>query len=126
MANHNTVFAQLLKFVPRHEFESLANQHHSGRKLRKMTRWNQFVSMAAAQLSGRNSLRDVVSNRASAGSATTKGVVKLHVGLDHEGLLPAFVAITDGKTHDITTARAVSLPKGTQGQYRCHGSWLQR
>ena len=62
MAHHNTVFAQWLKFVPRHEFESLANQHHSGRKLRKMTRWAQFVSMATAQLSGRNSLRDVVSN----------------------------------------------------------------
>ena len=52
MAHHNTVFAQWLKFVPRHEFESLANQHHSGRKLRKMTRWAQFVSMATAQLSG--------------------------------------------------------------------------
>ena len=39
MSHHNTVFAQLLKFVPRHEFESLANQHHSGRRLRKMTRW---------------------------------------------------------------------------------------
>ena len=62
MAHHNTVFAQLLKLVPRHEFESLANQHHCGRKLRKMTRWAQFVAMATAQLSGRNSLRDVVSN----------------------------------------------------------------
>ena len=31
----------------------------------------------------------------------TKGAVKLHVGLDHEGFLPAFVAITDGKAHDI-------------------------
>ena len=60
MANHNTVFAQLLKFVPRHEFESLANQHHSGRKLRKMTRWTQFVSMAAAQLSGRSSLQMIL------------------------------------------------------------------
>ena len=62
MAHHNTVFAQLLKFVPEHEFESLANQHHSGCRLRKMTRWTQFVVMATAQLSGRNSLRDVVSN----------------------------------------------------------------
>ena len=62
MAHHNTVFAQLLKLVPRHEFESLANQHHCGRKLRKMTRWAQFVAMATAQLSDRNSLRDVVSN----------------------------------------------------------------
>ena len=50
---------------------------------------------------------------ASAGSATAKGAVKLHVGLDHEGLLPAFVAITDGKTHDITAARALKLPKGS-------------
>ena len=62
MTHHSTVFAQWLKFVPRHEFESLVNQHHSGRKLRKMTCWTQFVSMATAQLSGRNSLRDVVSN----------------------------------------------------------------
>ena len=65
MAHHNTVFAQMLKFIPRHEFESLANQHHSGRRLRKMTRWTQFVTMATAQLSGRHSLRDVASNMAA-------------------------------------------------------------
>ena len=62
MAHHNTVFAQMLKLIPRHEFESLAKQHHSGRTLRKMTCWTQFISMATAQLSGRNSLRDVVNN----------------------------------------------------------------
>ena len=28
-------------------------------------------------------------------------------------MLPAFVAITDGKTHDLTAARAVSLPRGS-------------
>ena len=28
-------------------------------------------------------------------------------------MLPAFVAITDGKTHDLTAARAVSLPGGS-------------
>ena len=49
MAHHNTVFAQWLKFVPRHEFEYLANQHHCGRKPRKMTRWVQFVAMATDQ-----------------------------------------------------------------------------
>ena len=62
MAHHNTVFSQLLKLVPRHEFETLANEHHAGRKLRKMTRWSQFVAMALAQFSGRASLRDVASN----------------------------------------------------------------
>ena len=65
MAHHNTVFAQMLKFIPRHEFESLAHQHHAGRRLRKMTRWTQFVAMATAQLSGRHSLRDVASNMAA-------------------------------------------------------------
>ena len=48
MAHPNTVFAQMLQFILRHEFESLANQHYSGRRLRKMTRWTQFVAMATA------------------------------------------------------------------------------
>ena len=42
-----------------------------------------------------------------------KGAIKLHVGLDHGGMLPEFVAITDGKTHDITAGRALRLPKGS-------------
>lgn len=184
LSHHNTVFSQLLKMVPRHEFETLANQHHEGRKLRKMTRWSQFISMSLAQLSGRSSLRDVVSNlsaqtaklyhlgsapvsRSSLGRVnekqtyslyeslfakllsrcqglaprhgfrfknklysldastidlclsvfpwarfrSTKGAIKLHVGLDHDGLLPAFMTITNGKVHDITEARSLALPK---------------
>lgn len=186
MAHNNTVFSQLLKLVPRHEFETLARQHHEGRKLRKMTRWSQFVSMAMAQLAGRSSLRDVASNLSAqakklyhlgvsvvsrsslarvnekqphslyealfgkllarcqglaprhgfrfknklysldastidlclsvfpwAKFRTTKGAIKLHVGLDHDGMLPAFVTVTEGKTHDITAARALRLPKGS-------------
>ena len=62
MAHKDTVFAQLLKMVPRHDFESLALKHHTGRKLRKMSRWSQFVSLGLAQLSGRSSLRDIVIN----------------------------------------------------------------
>ena len=65
MAHNNTVLAQFLKLVPRHEFERDAAQHHKGRKLRKMTRWNQFVAMFMAQLSGRCSLRDIVANLAT-------------------------------------------------------------
>ena len=53
MAPNSTVLAQFLKLVPRHEFESLAKRHHKGRRLRSMTRWNQFVAMAVAQLAGR-------------------------------------------------------------------------
>ena len=186
MAHSSTVLAQLLKIVPRHEFEGLANQHHSGRKLRKITRWSQFVAMASAQLANRISLRDLIhnleaqltklyhlglkrvtrstlarvnehqphelfealfhkllarcqklapghgfrfKNKLYSLDATTidlclkvfpwshsqqsKGAIKLHVGLDHSGMLPEFVAITDGKTHDITAGRALRLPKGS-------------
>ena len=62
MSHHNTVFSQLLKLIPRHEFETLANQHHSGRSFRTATRWSQFVTMSMAQLTGRCSLRDIVEN----------------------------------------------------------------
>ena len=50
VAHNNTVFAQVLKLVPRHEFESLARKHRSGRMARSMTRWGQFVAMGMAQL----------------------------------------------------------------------------
>jgi hypothetical protein len=62
MSHCNTIFSQILKFVPRHEFETLAKQHHCGRSFRSASRWSQFVSLALAQLSGRNSLRDIVDN----------------------------------------------------------------
>lgn len=62
MAHTNTVLSQILKMVPRHEFEILANQHHSGRQFRKASRWSQFVTMVTMQLSARQSVRDIVSN----------------------------------------------------------------
>ena len=62
MAHNSTIFGHLLKLVPRHEFEGLARKHGTGRKPRKLSRWGQFVAMGMAQLSGRRSLRDIVSN----------------------------------------------------------------
>jgi hypothetical protein len=43
----------------------------------------------------------------------TKGAVKLHLLLDHDGYLPDFAIITDGKTSDIATARHFTLPSGS-------------
>ena len=186
MAHCNTILSQILKLVPRHEFETLAKRHHSGRAFRKASRWSQFVSLTMAQLSGRNSLRDIVDNMSAQmhrlyhlGSAklsrsnlsrinedkpytlyealfgkllsrcqavapdhnfkftntlysldastidlclsafpwadfrTTKGAVKLHVGLNHAGYLPEFVTITEGKKHDVTVGRMLNFPKGS-------------
>ena len=43
----------------------------------------------------------------------TKSAVKIHTLLDHSGYLPAFVSITDGKTHETKVATSLSLPKGS-------------
>lgn len=43
----------------------------------------------------------------------TKGAVKIHLLLDHDGCLPQFAVITDGKTSDIETARTLTFPPGT-------------
>lgn len=43
----------------------------------------------------------------------TKGAVKLHLLLDHDGYLPEFALITDGKQHDVTMARNFTLPFGS-------------
>jgi hypothetical protein len=42
-----------------------------------------------------------------------KGAVKLHLVLDHEGYLPTFAHITDGKTHELSAAKMLSLPPGS-------------
>ena len=43
----------------------------------------------------------------------TKGAVKLHLLLDHDGHLPRYAVITDGKTSDIEVARRLELPAGS-------------
>lgn len=39
----------------------------------------------------------------------TKGAVKLHLLLDHDGYLPTYAYISNGKKHDVTIARKISL-----------------
>jgi len=40
----------------------------------------------------------------------TKGAVKLHLLLDHDGYLPDFTVITDGKTPGVKMANNIRLP----------------
>jgi Domain of unknown function (DUF4372)/Transposase DDE domain len=186
MAHCNTILSQLLKIVGRHEFEKVAASHHQGQRLRKTSRWTQFVALAFGQLGGRQSLRDIESNLNAQrqhshhlGGAPTarsslarlnnrqpascyealfyrlynrcathapkhgfrfknplyaldasliglslklfpwshyalgKGAVKLTVGLDLRGHLPAFVTVTEGKKADSECAKLLTLPKGS-------------
>jgi putative transposase len=41
------------------------------------------------------------------------GALKLHMGLDHDGGIPAFMSLTNGKVHEVTEARKQRLPRGS-------------
>src|SRR5215831_632991 len=43
----------------------------------------------------------------------TKGAIKLHVLLDHDGYLPVYAHVSEGNVPEIEIARALSLPKGS-------------
>jgi hypothetical protein len=57
-----------------------------------------------------------------------KGGVKVHTVLDHDGYIPAFVAVTDAKTHESRVAKALDLPEGSivvfDKGYICY-SWFR-
>jgi hypothetical protein len=186
MAHCNTILHQMLKFIPRHVFSKLDQEHGTGRPARSFTRWHQCVHLLFMQLTGRCSLRDGVSSLKSrfknlyhlgvkpvarstfadannkrpasfyealfgrlyqqclplapkhkfrfknklysldatvvslclsvfpwASFRRTKAGVKLHTLLDHDGYLPAFVAISPARQHEVKKARSLALPKGS-------------
>ena len=100
MAHCNTVLNQILKITSRHEFESLPKKHHNGFRFK-----NQLYSLDASTI-------DLCLNLFPwAKFRKNKGAVKLHVGLNHNGYLPEFMTITDGKTADVTAGRCINFPK---------------
>ena len=186
MSHCNAILSQLLKMVGRHEFEKIAGPHHQGQKLRKTSRWSQFIALAFAQLTGRQSLRDIEANlnaqrqhtyhlggapitrsslarlnnqqpascyealfyrlynRCAAHApkhgfrfknplyaldaslidlslklfpwshyALGKGAMKLTVGLDLRGNIPAFATVTESKKAGSECAKPLTLPKGS-------------
>ena len=42
----------------------------------------------------------------------TKGAIKLHLLLDHDGYLPSYAVVTDGKAADVKVARRLSFEPG--------------
>jgi len=43
----------------------------------------------------------------------TKGAVKLHLLLDHQGLLPSYAVVTEGRVHESRVARTLRFEPGT-------------
>jgi hypothetical protein len=62
----------------------------------------------------------------------TKGAIKLHLVLDHEGYLPSFGVITEGKVSDVKVAHQLSFDPGTvvvddrgYNDYRLFAKWTE-
>jgi DDE family transposase/uncharacterized protein DUF4372 len=201
-----SMFSQILKLIPRIEFERIVKETGAEYASKGLSSWTHCVSMLFCQLGRANSLREVegglkscegklahlgieaparsslsyankhrpcqlfekvfyglyekvaakVSGKrkfrfknklVSLDSTTidlclsmydwakfsrTKGAVKLHLVLDHDGYLPSFALITDGKVHDVAVAQQLSFPAGTivvddrgYTDYELYGRWTQ-
>ena len=176
--NHgSTIFSQLMGFLPKYKFRQCVARYKGNYRVRSFTCFDQFLCMAFAQLTYRQSLRDIVCclrvmreklyhmgirakvSRTTLASANenrdwriycdfaqvlihqarrlyatddfglelnetvyaldsttidlclslfpwahfrkTKSAVKMHTLLDLRGNIPSFIAITDGKVHDV-------------------------
>jgi hypothetical protein len=54
-----TVFAQLISFLSHNEFKRCVTRYGGNKSVRSFSCWNQFLTMAFAQLTYRESLRDI-------------------------------------------------------------------
>ena len=67
MNEGRTIFAQLLDFLPQYEFDKCVTRYHGNRRVRKLPAYEQFLVLAFAQLTWRESLRDIETCLASFG-----------------------------------------------------------
>jgi len=59
MNSGKTIFAQLMDFLPIYEFHQCVERYHGHYKMKSFSCWDQFLCMAFAQLTYRESLRDI-------------------------------------------------------------------
>ena len=59
MYEGRTVFSQLMDFIPRHTFRRRVKRYSGDHGVRRFTCWQQFLTMVFAQLTYRESLRDI-------------------------------------------------------------------
>jgi len=200
------MFSQILKLIPRSDFERIVRQTGAEYRSKGLSSWSQFVAMLFCQLGRAHSLREIKGGlkscegklahlgieapaRSSLSYANghrpwelfeqvfyglfatvaakavgrkkfrfknklvsldstvidlclsmvdwaqfrrTKGAVKLHLVLDHDGYLPCFGLITEGKVHDVRAAHQIQFAPGTvvvddrgYNDYRLFAKWTE-
>jgi hypothetical protein len=200
------MFSQILKLIPRIEFERMVKETRSEYAAKGLSSWSQFVAMMFCQLGRAHSLREIEGGLKScegklvhlgieatpksslsyanahrpwqlfeqvfyrlfervSGSIRgprkfrfkhklvsldstlidlclsvfdwakfrrTKGAVKLHLVLDHDGYLPCYGVITEGSVHDVKVAWRIPFPAGAvvvddrgYNDYRLFAYWTE-
>jgi hypothetical protein len=200
------MFSQILKLIPRTDFQRMVQQTGAEYRSKGLSSWSQFVAMLFCQLGRAHSLREIEGGlkscegklvhlgiaapaRSSLSYANahrrwelfeqvfyglyervaaqvagkrkfrfknklvsldstvidlclslydwakfrrTKGAVKLHLVLDHDGYLPCFGVITDGKVQDVKVAHQLAFAPGTvvvddrgYNDYRLFAEWTK-
>src|SRR5664279_4467816 len=126
----------MLQLFSRQEFEQAVAEHRAERHARGFSCWGQFVAMLFCHLGRAQSLREICGGlAASEGKLRHLGLpdapkrstlayanehrpwqlyraVKLHLLLDHQGLLPSFALVTEGRVHESRVARTLRFDPG--------------
>jgi hypothetical protein len=203
-----SMFSQILKLIPRTDFERIVKETGAEYRCKGLSSWSQFVAMLFCQLGRAHTLREiegglkscegklahlgieaparsslsyanahrpwqlfeklfyvlfetVAAKAAAVGKKKfrfknklvsldstlidlclslydwakfrrTKGAVKLHLVLDHDGYLPCFGVVTEGSVHDVKVAQRIHFAPGTivvddrgYNDYRLFGNWTE-
>ena len=59
MNTGRTILAQLMDYIPRYQFQVCVDRYHGNHYIKSFPCWDQFLCMAFAQLTYRESLRDI-------------------------------------------------------------------
>jgi len=59
MNQGQTIFSQIMSYIPKHRFDACVKKYNGNYKVQSFTCWEQFLVMAFAQLTYRESLRDI-------------------------------------------------------------------
>ena len=56
---YNSIYSQLFNFIPRYRFEKIVKKSGGNRYCKHFTAWKQFLTLLFAQISGKDSLREI-------------------------------------------------------------------
>ena len=83
MHSGQTVFTQLMSYVSQYQFQKCVDRYQGDYKIKSFTCWEQFLSMAFAQLTYRESLRDIEACLRSCGSKLYHMGIRSSVSRSH-------------------------------------------